>query len=94
MIQCRWGLVVMFALGALLPFRVSSTSERSAETVTFETWREPNEGAYMLDVPVVGRLAGGSGGSAQSMCARPLRCSVRSGFEMANCDCLIKMHDA
>ena len=59
MIQCRWSLVVIFALGVLLPFRVSSTLERSAETVTFETWREPNEGAYTIDVPRGWKVSGG-----------------------------------
>jgi len=48
-----------FACGLLLGLQLSFAPAVATETLAFETWREPNEGAYTIDVPRGWRISGG-----------------------------------
>lgn len=54
-LHCVVALVVSF----LFPFEVSCTEPAASQNVTFVTWKEPNEGAYTIDVPRGWKVAGG-----------------------------------
>src|SRR5271165_3575260 len=58
-IQWRWGWVVVFALGVSIAFAASPAGKPGADTVSFQTWREPNEGAYTIEVPRGWQVSGG-----------------------------------
>src|SRR5262249_28748260 len=51
--------VIAVVAGLLLPFEASCDEAAGSEKVTFVTWREPNEGAYTIDVPRGWQVAGG-----------------------------------
>jgi hypothetical protein len=55
--QRRW--CVLFAFGFAVAFEVASAAEHGAGAVGFETWREPNEGAFTIDVPRGWQVSGG-----------------------------------
>jgi len=55
-----WGRVAIVACVVLLNLKPSAASAPGGgETLAFETWREPNEGAYTIDVPRGWRVSGG-----------------------------------
>ena len=49
----------IFACGLWLGLQLSFAPAVATETLAFETWREPNEGAYTIDVPRGWRISGG-----------------------------------
>jgi hypothetical protein len=57
--QWRRNLVVILVLAVSSPPEVAVAAERGAEVVIFETWREPNEAAFTIDVPRDWRISGG-----------------------------------
>ena len=46
-------------LGVLLISTVHATPQEAAETLSFVTWREPNEGAFTISVPQAWKIGGG-----------------------------------
>jgi hypothetical protein len=59
MTRFRLNCAVAVVASFLFPFDVLSTEAAPSESATFVTWREPNEGAYTIDVPRGWKVAGG-----------------------------------
>src|ERR1700730_15745420 len=57
--QGQWRHCVLCALTVLLFSKAHAAAQGSADSSSFVPWREPNEGAYSLDVPRGWKVGGG-----------------------------------
>jgi hypothetical protein len=55
----QWRNCVLCTVSVLLSWETQAAAPGAAEAVSFVTWREPNEGAYTLDVPRAWKVSGG-----------------------------------